>query len=93
MVNYLPHHRDLKLMKIISLSTICHQTAFNLWLACNTQEEIAGAVEVSREAVSDWIADFGKMSAADNLPNSPDFEVPQYPLPAKPLGRFVNSCK
>jgi len=52
--------------------------AFALWLACQTQEEIAAAVEVSREAVSDWTEDFGKKLAADNLPNPHDFDPPLY---------------
>lgn len=44
----------------------------------HTQEEIAGAVEVARNTVSTWEDEFVKISATDNLTNSPDFDPPIY---------------
>lgn len=52
--------------------------AFEMWLACNTQEEIAGAVDMDRSAISKMEDEFVKMSEVDNFTNSPDFEVPLY---------------
>ena len=34
------------------------EKAFKLWLACHTQEEIAEAVNVTQQTVSNWIDDF-----------------------------------
>lgn len=34
------------------------ETAFNLWLQCRTQQEIADAMEVPQQTVSDWIKSF-----------------------------------
>lgn len=35
--------------------------AFDLWLACHTQEEIAGVVNVDRSTISTWIRNFVKI--------------------------------
>jgi len=35
---------------------------YDMWLACHTQEEIAEAVEVSRDVVRDSFGDFGQLS-------------------------------
>lgn len=52
--------------------------AFSLWMSCHTQEEIAETVEVARNTVSTWEDEFVKISAVDNLTNSPDFTPPLY---------------
>ena len=55
------------------------ETAFNLWLACHTQEEIAAAVEVSSiQTISNWCDDFSKKLTDDNLEKWPDFDPPLY---------------
>ena len=54
------------------------ETAFNLWLACHTQEEIAEAVDMTQQAVALWEKEFTKISEADNFVNSPDFDPPLY---------------
>ena len=52
--------------------------AFTLWLACHTQEEIAGSVEVDQKTITNWLEDFRKISEVDNFLNSPDFTTPIY---------------
>ena len=55
------------------------ETAFKLWLACHTQEEIAEAVEVSSiQTISNWCDDFSKKLTDDNLEKWPDFDPPLY---------------
>ena len=54
------------------------ETAFKLWLACHTQEEIAAAVDMTQQAVALWEKEFTKISEADNFVNSPDFDPPLY---------------
>jgi hypothetical protein len=54
------------------------EKAFGMWLACHTQDEIGEVVEMSREAVSDWIAVFGKTSEAEEIPNWHNFDPPIY---------------
>ena len=58
------------------------EKAFKLWLACHTQEEIAEAVNVTQQTVSNWIDDFTNIG---NLPEickvsalSQGFEAPLY---------------
>ena len=52
--------------------------AFALWLACHTQEEIAEAVEVPRQTVTDWENKFAETSISEESANFSDFEVPLY---------------
>ena len=52
--------------------------AFALWLACQTQEEIAAAVEVAQNTVTGWEKEFIEKLGTDNLINSPDFDPPLY---------------
>lgn len=54
------------------------ETAFKLWLACHTQEEIAESVGVDRTTTSKWEDEFVKICEEHNITNSPDFEVPLY---------------
>ena len=54
------------------------ETAFNLWLACHTQEEIAEAVDVAQNTVTGWEKEFIEKLGIDNLINSPDFDPPLY---------------
>jgi hypothetical protein len=44
----------------------------------HTQEEIAGAVEMTQRAISEWEEDFRKKLETDNFLNSPDFDPPIY---------------
>ncbi len=48
------------------------------WLACHTQEEIAGSVEVTRQAVATWEDEFTKKLEADNFVNWSNFTPPIY---------------
>ena len=52
--------------------------AFALWLACHTQDEIAAAVDMTRQAIAVWEDEFAKKLEVDIFANSPDFEVPIY---------------
>lgn len=54
------------------------ETAFKLWLACQTQEEIADAVDMTRQAIAVWEDEFAKKLEADIFANSPDFDPPIY---------------
>ena len=49
--------------------------AFDLWLACATQQEIAEAVGVDQKTITNWEDGFRKLSAADNFLN---FDPPIY---------------
>ena len=51
------------------------ETAFKLWLACHTQEEIAEAVEVHQDTVSGWTKDFTEKLATDNSVKWSDFDL------------------
>jgi len=56
-----------------------------LTLACHTQEEIAAAVEVHQDTVSEWSKGFTEKLAADNSVNWTDFSPPIYNItPAGP---------
>lgn len=52
--------------------------AFEMWLACRTQEEIAEAVQMTRQAVGVWEDEFAKNTAAEDFANSRDFTPPIY---------------
>ena len=54
------------------------ETAFKLWLACHTQEEIAAAVDMTRQAIAVWEDEFAKKLEVDIFANSPDFDPPLY---------------
>lgn len=54
------------------------KTAFSMWLACHTQEEIADAVKVTQPTVLAWEKEFIKISECDNFINSQDFTPPIY---------------
>ena len=52
--------------------------AFDLWLACHTQEDIAERVGVPQRTIADWVAAFsGNLDAKDSLKFSfTDFDPP-----------------
>lgn len=52
--------------------------AFDMWLACHTQEEIAAATEVAAGTVANFESEFLKNSTAEELRNWNDFEIPIY---------------
>lgn len=52
--------------------------AFSMWLACHTQEEIAAAVDMTRQAIAVWEDEFAKKLDVDIFANSPDFDPPIY---------------
>jgi transcriptional regulator with XRE-family HTH domain len=52
--------------------------AFSLWLACHTQEEIAGVVDVPRNTLSTWEDEFVKKCEDHKLTNWTDFDPPIY---------------
>jgi ParB-like chromosome segregation protein Spo0J len=59
------------------------KTAFDLWSACYTQEEIAERLEIERRTVADWLANFGEFghmseSAKAAANHAIDFERPIY---------------
>lgn len=54
------------------------ETAFNLWLACHTQEEIAAAVGMTRQVIAVWEDEFAKKCQEHNLANFSDFDPPIY---------------
>jgi hypothetical protein len=60
-----------------------NEKAFDLWLACHTQEDIADAVDVPQPTMNRWIGDFthfdqmtemGKAAAS----HATDFDPPLY---------------
>ena len=53
------------------------ETAFNLWLACHTQEEIAEAVDMTQQTIADWMKDFTEKLTANNSVNFSDFDPPR----------------
>lgn len=52
--------------------------AYEMWLACATQEEIAAAVEMTQQTVANWEDNFTKTSATEDFVNSRDFDPPIY---------------
>ncbi len=54
------------------------KAAYDLWLACHTQEEIADRAEVPRQTVADWTKDFAEISTADISAFSSGFTHPLY---------------
>lgn len=54
------------------------ETAFSLWLACQTQEEIAEVVEVPRQTIADWENEFAEKCQNHNSANLSDFDPPLY---------------
>jgi len=49
-----------------------------MWQACATQEEIADAVEVAIQTVSNWCDDFSKNSETEEMEKWSGFDVPIY---------------
>ena len=54
------------------------ETAFNLWLACHTQEEIADSVDSPQQTIADWMKAFAETSISEESVKWTDFEVPIY---------------
>ena len=54
------------------------ETAFNLWLACHTQEEIADSVDSPQQTIADWTKDFTETSISEESVKWPDFDPPIY---------------
>jgi len=52
--------------------------AFDMWMACKTQEEIADAVCVDQKTVANWQDDFRKNSDDEDFLKSRDFDPPIY---------------
>lgn len=57
--------------------------AFDLWLACHTQEEIAERLDIAKATVNNWISDsfsFGKLAKNEQsaAEHATDFEPPIY---------------
>lgn len=46
------------------------EKAWDLWLNCETQQAIADEIGISREAISDWLGNFGKLSKYTEHPES-----------------------
>ena len=78
------------------------ETAFNLWLACHTQEEIADSVDSPQQTIADWMKDFTETSISEESVKWTDFEVPIYNVwkqqtrrlwirPLKPSNRSAKS--
>lgn len=53
-------------------------TAYALWLACHTQQEIAERINAPRQTVTEWVKDFAELSVADISAFSSDFTPPIY---------------
>jgi len=54
------------------------QQIFDMWLSCHTQEEIAQAVGVAQQTVSDRIADFTKNDGNSDIGNFSNFSPELY---------------
>ena len=54
------------------------ETAFNLWLACHTQEEIADSVDSPQQTIADWMKDFAETSISEESAKWTDFDPPLY---------------
>jgi predicted transcriptional regulator len=52
--------------------------AYDMWLACATQQEIADAVDVALQTASNWSDDFSKTSASEEMEKWHGFEPPIY---------------
>jgi len=52
--------------------------AFEIWMACKTQEEIAEAVEVSQDTVSEWSKGFTENLGTEESVKWTGFEIPIY---------------
>lgn len=52
--------------------------AYDMWLACATQEEIAEAVSVPQQTAADWAKGFTENSAAEESVKWRDFDPPIY---------------
>ena len=54
------------------------EKAYEMWLACATQEEIAEALETPRQTVTDWMKGFAETSATEESAKWQNFEPPIY---------------
>ena len=54
------------------------ETAFSLWMACCTQDEIAESVEMTQPVITGWQDDFINKCQEHNFIKSADFDPPIY---------------
>lgn len=52
--------------------------AFEMWLACKTQEEIAEAVQVPQQTLADWMKGFTENLVTEDSVKWHDFDPPIY---------------
>jgi len=72
------------------------EKAYEMWLACATQHEIAEAVDVDQKTVTNWHEDFRKTSESEDFLKDRNFDPPIYNIwkqqtKSNAVGHFGNS--